>query len=140
MRTPAYRRLLLAAMISAAPVQAQAVPDQLRPTLVFFDWGKPEINGDAAALLDAVAAAHAQRPNARLLLSGHSDRSGPPAHNLRSGKRRADAVRDYLAARGVPSAAMSTTSFGEERPIIATEDGVREAQNRRVEIRFGTAE
>ena len=51
-----------------------------------------------------------------------------------SGRERAEAVAAYLAARGVPRAAMTIVSHGEARPLIATEDGVREPQNRRVEI------
>jgi outer membrane protein OmpA-like peptidoglycan-associated protein len=53
---------------------------------------------------------------------------------LRSAKKRAEAVHAYLVSRGVPSAAMTVTSYGESRPLIVTADGVREPQNRRVEV------
>ena len=102
--------------------------------IVFFAWDRPIIDGDAAAQLDVVAAAFERSPNARINLSGHADRSGPGAPNLRSGRQRADAVHAYLASRGVPGAAMSVMSYGETRPLIATADGVREPQNRRVEV------
>jgi opacity protein-like surface antigen len=52
-------------------------------------------------------------------------------------QRRADAVKSYLAGKGVPDAAMSTEAFGESKPLVDTADGVREPQNRRVEITFG---
>ena len=106
------------------------------PVFVFFDWDKPAVGSDAAAALDTVAATYRQYPGARLVLSGHADRSGGAAHNRRSAQLRAEAVRAYLAERGVPAAAMSAASYGEERPLIPTADGVREPQNRRVEIRF----
>lgn len=102
--------------------------------IVFFAWDRPIIDGDAAARLDAVAAAFQRSPNARINLSGHADRSGPGAPNVRSGRQRAEAVQAYLASRGVPGAAMHVMSFGETRPLIATADGVREPQNRRVEV------
>jgi OOP family OmpA-OmpF porin len=56
------------------------------------------------------------------------------ATNRVAGLRRAEAVRAELEKRGVPRNAMSVASFGEERPLVPTEDGVREVQNRRVEI------
>ncbi|MEO1169772.1 MAG: flagellar motor protein MotB, partial [Pseudomonadota bacterium] len=45
--------------------------------------------------------------------------------------------RSYLASRGVPDGAMSSEAFGESRPLVDTADGVREQQNRRVEITYG---
>jgi OOP family OmpA-OmpF porin len=104
--------------------------------LVFFDWGKSAVTRDSAAALDTVAATFRQTGGGRIMLSGHSDRSGPPAANRRSAHRRVEAVRSYLARHGVPEAAIVTSAFGEEVPIVSTEDGVREAQNRRVEIRL----
>lgn len=105
------------------------------PTLLFFDWGKSELSGDAKASLDKVAERYRQaaRP---MTIDGHSDRSGADASNLASSRRRARIVRDYLVDRGVPDSAMSVRAYGETWPIIATADGVREVQNRRVEIRW----
>ena len=64
------------------------------------------------------------------------DRSGSAAVNRRKGLERARMVRGELEKRGVPRNAMRIASFGEERPLVATEDGVREVQNRRVVIAF----
>ncbi len=115
-----------------APAGAAQAP---APFLIFFDWAKPEPTRDAAAILDAVAAAY--RENPRLLqLAGHSDRSGGEAVNRRSSRHRAEAVRAELVDRGIPRDRLSVVAHGEDRPIVATADGVREAQNRRVEIRF----
>jgi OOP family OmpA-OmpF porin len=69
-----------------------------------------------------------------LQLSGHTDRSGSVVANRAAGLRRAEAVRAELEKRGIPRNAMAVSSFGEERPLVLTEDGVREIQNRRVEI------
>ena len=52
-------------------------------------------------------------------------------------QERADAVRAYLIARGIPKANIVTHAFGESQPLIETKDGVKEPQNRRVEINFG---
>ena len=108
------------------------------PTYLFFDWGKGELSSDATAILDGVAAQYLAAPGA-MLIDGHSDRSGPAGPNVSSSRKRAEQARDYLAAHGVPASAMRVRAYGEAAPIIATEDGVREVQNRRVEIRFVAA-
>jgi len=117
-----------------ARLQGAAPPSRGERVIVFFAWDRPIIDGDSAARLDEMAAAIRRSPNVSLVVSGHADRSGPAAPNLRSGRERADAVAAYLAARGVQSAAMRVVSLGETRPLVATDDGVREPQNRRVEI------
>ena len=52
-------------------------------------------------------------------------------------QRRADAVKAYLTARGIGGDKISTEAFGESRPRVDTADGVRELQNRRVEVTYG---
>ena len=132
--------LLALTLIAATSGQGQAQPqDAAAPlgderVIIFFAWDQPVIDGDAAARLDSIAASFSRSSSARLKLAGHADRSGPPAPNLRSGRIRAEAVQAYLAARGVPGTAMSIVSHGESQPLIPTADGVREPQNRRVEI------
>jgi outer membrane protein OmpA-like peptidoglycan-associated protein len=104
--------------------------------MVFFDWGKPELRSDDQSVLDQVAAAYRARPGERLLLTGHTDRSGRAAVNRAAGLKRAQSIRVELERRGIPRSAMNINSFGEERPLVPTEDGVREVQNRRVVIEF----
>ena len=101
---------------------------------VFFDWDKAEISRDSEATLDTFAEGFRANPG-QLVVTGHSDRSGPAGANRIASRNRAQLVADYLAAKGVPRSAMTIEGRGEETPLIATEDGVREVQNRRVEIR-----
>ena len=122
----------LVALVAAGAQEQSAAPGV---RYVFFDWGKSELSRDAQAELDKVAADYAASPRA-LTLDGHSDRSGPEGTNLKGSRARALLVRDYLAGKGVPAAAMTVRAYGETAPIIPTADGVREVQNRRVEIRF----
>ena len=106
------------------------------PVMVFFDWSKPDVRSDDRAVLDQVANAYRSRPGAHLRLAGHTDRSGSAAVNRAAGLKRARMVRAELEKRGIPRNAMSIASFGEDRPLVPTEDGVREVQNRRVVIAF----
>jgi OOP family OmpA-OmpF porin len=124
--------LILASLVSSAQLSGSASGTYM----VFFDWGKPDLNRDAEATLEEVATVYVQTRPSRVLVIGHSDRSGPGAANLRASRRRAEAVRDHLADRGVPRVVMTVEALGESQPIVATEDGVREGQNRRVEIVF----
>jgi outer membrane protein OmpA-like peptidoglycan-associated protein len=119
-----------------ANAHGQSAPSTPAPFMIFFDWNKGEIRRDDAAVLDRVAETWQARPGASLRLSGHTDRSGNAAANRLAGMRRAETVRQELERRGVPRNAIKLISFGEERPLVPTEDGVREVQNRRVEIDF----
>ena len=122
---------------SSIPV-TQRCPDRVvGPFIVFFDWDKDEITPQAAAILDNAAQAYQTTGSARVSLAGHADRSGSDAYNVGLSQRRANNVRAYLSGRGVPDGSITTEAFGESRPLVDTADGVREPQNRRVEITFG---
>ena len=69
--------------------------------------------------------------------SARRDRSGPADYNVGLSQRRANNTRAYLAGHGIPDGVMTTEAFGESRPLVETADGVREPQNRRVEVTFG---
>jgi len=120
----------------AAPPPPPA-PVAVGPFIVFFDWDRSDITPQAAAILDNAASAYQQTGQAQVVLAGHADRSGSAQYNVGLSQRRADAVRSYLAGRGVPDGAITSEAFGESRPLVETADGVREPQNRRVEITFG---
>lgn len=126
--------LFLSAIFFGSLVSAQSTGDS-SPTMLFFDWGKAEVSRDSAGTLDALIATLGASPAARLTLESHSDRSGPAAANRLSALRRAEAVRDYLVARGISAGAIAIRVMGEDQPLIPTADGVREPQNRRVDVR-----
>ncbi len=109
------------------------------PFLVFFDWDKSMITAEAAQILDRAAEQYAATGQTSVALAGHADKSGKDDYNVKLSQRRADAVKAYLATKGVPDGVMTTEAFGESRPLVDTADGVREPQNRRVEITFGGA-
>jgi outer membrane protein OmpA-like peptidoglycan-associated protein len=118
-----------------APIVAQAAtPAPARTFLVFFDFDRADLTDRARAII-AEAAQNAQRSgSARIEVAGHADRSGTPQYNQRLSERRAQVVAAELERRGVARSAMIIQAFGESRPLVPTADGVREPQNRRVEI------
>ncbi len=109
------------------------------PFLVFFDWDRSAITAEAASILDRAAEQFAATGQTSVQLAGHADKSGKDDYNVALSQRRADAVKAYLATKGVPDSAIATEAFGEARPLVDTADGVREPQNRRVEITFSGA-
>ena len=116
----------------SAPV-AQA-PAPARSYLVFFDFNRADLN-DRARQIIGEAAQNAQRGGTtRIEVSGHADRSGTPQYNQRLSEQRAQAVAAELERRGIARDQMAIQAFGESRPLVPTADGVREPQNRRVEI------
>ncbi|MEG3181973.1 OmpA family protein [Sphingomonas sp. LT1P40] len=107
------------------------------PYIVFFEWDKSDITPEAAGILDNAISAYQSCGNAQVMLAGHADKSGAASYNVGLSQRRADSVRSYLSGRGIPDGVIASEAFGESRPRVETADGVRELQNRRVEIMYG---
>ena len=102
--------------------------------MVFFDWDRSNLSAQALSTIQQAANAFKTRGNARITATGHADRSGPEDYNMALSLRRANAVKDALVRDGVPATAISVIGKGETQPLVQTADGVREPQNRRVEI------
>lgn len=113
------------------PVQPEPM---LTNFLVFFDFDKATLTPDGQAILDEVAAMAKKGQSVRVDLVGHADRAGPEGYNMRLSLARANAVKAYLANKGLAQNAVAVRGKGETAPLVSTADGVREPQNRRVEI------
>ncbi|NCP25336.1 MAG: OmpA family protein, partial [Erythrobacter sp.] len=107
------------------------------PYIVFFDFDNSDISPEASTILNNAVTAYANCGMARVMLAGHTDTSGSAQYNMGLAQRRNDAVRSYMTGRGVPSGQITGEAFGETQPRVPTADGVREAQNRRVEVTYG---
>jgi outer membrane protein OmpA-like peptidoglycan-associated protein len=116
-----------------APVAAPA-PAPARTYLVFFDWDKADLNDRARQIIAEAAQNSTRVQYTRIEVSGHADHTGGAEYNMRLSRRRADNVAGELVRLGVPKAAISIQAFGFTRPLVPTAAGVREPQNRRVEI------
>jgi opacity protein-like surface antigen len=112
------------------PPAAAAAPSYM----VFFDWDRSNLSAQALNTIKQAANAFKTKGNARITATGHTDRSGPENYNMALSLRRANAVKDALVREGVPAPAIAVIGRGEANPLVPTADGVREPQNRRVEI------
>lgn len=107
------------------------------PAIVYFGWDEDTLTDRARQTLDGVIANYRAGGSPAVVLAGHADRSGAASYNVGLSQRRANRVRDYLTAGGIGGGSMTTQAFGETRPAVDTADGVREPDNRRVEITYG---
>jgi peptidoglycan-associated lipoprotein len=98
---------------------------------VRFDFDKSELTEDGRRTSQAVADYMKKNPKAKLLIEGHCDERGTAEYNLALGERRATAVMTYLVSLGVPKAALSTVSFGKEKPLDPGHNDGAWAKNRR---------
>lgn len=110
---------------------------KIGPYIVFFDWAKSDVTPEAATILDSAIAAYSHCGHAQIRLAGYTDRAGGATGNVRLSARRNASVQDYLTSHGVPVGAFTSQALGETMPRVPTADGVREPQNRRVEITYG---
>jgi outer membrane protein OmpA-like peptidoglycan-associated protein len=105
--------------------------------LVFFAWDQATLTPVALTVLDQVQSDFMGGKPARVVIAGHADRSGPKAYNQALSEHRARSVARALGERDIPASTMVIEGYGESQPRVPTDDGVREPQNRRVEIVFG---
>ena len=97
---------------------------------VFFATDSSTLTGDDRATLDRQSAWLARYPQVSIQIAGNCDERGTTEYNLALGQRRANAARDYLVARGVSSARITTISYGKERPTALGSDDQAYSQNR----------
>ncbi len=103
---------------------------------ILFDVDKSVIKPSEAMKLDQLASVFMGYPENIVLLEGHTDSDGSDAYNQQLSERRAASIENYLRAKNLNIASLSSLGYGEARPVSsnATPDG--KAQNRRVEIKI----
>ena len=113
----------------AAPAQAPA-----RSYLVFFDWDKATLTDRARQIIKEAADNSTHVQYTRIEVNGYTDTSGTQQYNMGLSIRRAKSVQAELIKDGVPANAITIQGFGDTHLLVPTGPGVREPQNRRVEI------
>jgi outer membrane protein OmpA-like peptidoglycan-associated protein len=116
---------------AAAPPPAPEAP---RDFIVFFGFNQSNLTDEALGVVQQAAEAAKTYGSASITLVGHADRSGSNAYNNALSLKRAGSVKAALVKDGIADTAVSMVGKGEEDPLVPTADGVREPQNRRVQI------
>ncbi len=128
--------LLLATTAALAQQQSGTLMAQGEPGrfVVYFALGKSTLDARALATISDAVQEYQRTGSARISVRGHTDTSGSAAFNQALSERREQAVADELIRLGVPADAITGEALGETQLAIPTADGVREAENRRVDI------
>ncbi|HUA76632.1 MAG TPA: OmpA family protein [Acetobacteraceae bacterium] len=116
-----------------APVAAPA-PAPARTYLVFFDWDRYDLTDRAKEIIAEAAQNSTKVQYTKIQVNGYTDTSGTPQYNMGLSIRRAESVKAQLITDGVPANAIAIMGYGETHLLVPTGPGVREPQNRRVEI------
>lgn len=106
------------------------------PSGINFAYDSAEVQPRFRQTLDQVAGTLAEYDRTYLDVYGHTDSTGSDAYNQNLSERRARAVADYLAGRGVQPVRIGTRGYGETQPIASNDTPDGQAANRRVEIKI----
>jgi OmpA-OmpF porin, OOP family len=119
---------------ASAETCQQAFSALMRTNYIEFDTGSAAIAPISRTLLDNLATVARRCDQYKIAISGHTDDTGDAAANLALSRARADAVRNYLAGRGVAPERLDPAGYGATRPRAPNTNAANRARNRRIEF------
>ena len=119
---------------SPAPVATAPVAPPPSDYTVYFDLDSWTLTAEDLAVITNVINTARAGGQSHITIVGHTDTSGSAGYNKRLSVRRAKAVAGELVRDGVPQSVINIQGFGDTHLLVSTGPGVREPQNRRVEI------
>jgi len=122
------------AALVRVPVVAPAPAQVPKSYLVFFDFDKSDLTPEAVAIVGQAASNAGPAKVTEIQVTGHTDTVGSDAYNMRLSRRRAESVAARLEDDGIPSSEIAIIAKGKRDLLVPTGDGVKEPQNRRVQI------
>lgn len=136
----AKKQAMEQATVGTGVAVTQTADNQLKlniPSDISFDVNRADIKPNLRPILDQFASGLQGQPNTEVRIIGHTDSTGSDALNDRLSLQRAQATRDYLAARGVDPRRVVIAGRGEHEPVADNTTEAGRARNRRVEIFLG---
>ncbi len=110
------------------------IPAVITLSGVTFEVNTANLRPESRSVLNEMATQLKANPTVKVEVAGHTDNTGEAAYNLDLSQRRAEAVRDYLIAQGVPAAQLTARGYGETSPVADNSTRAGRQQNRRVEL------
>ena len=107
-----------------------------KTVLIFFEWDRADLTARSRAIVADAARYGGSVTYAHIDVDGHNDTSQPEDYSVAISERRARTVAAELVRDGIPQNAIVMHAYGSTKPMVPTGPGVREPQNRRVEIVF----
>jgi iron complex outermembrane receptor protein len=122
------------AVYTPPPAQPPAPPPVAHNYMVFFDFNKSDLTPQATEIVDTAAKNAEATHVTQITCTGHTDTVGSDAYNMRLSRRRAESVAAELEKQGIASSEIEIVAKGKHDLLVPTGDGVKEPQNRRVQI------
>ena len=120
-------------MLHDAIVQVTNVPTAFDK--IEFEFDSSKLTAESKTTLDQIASILLNNKYwSKLTVKGHTDNVGPDAYNKTLSEKRADAVKAYLAGKGLDASAITTAGYGESQPITSNNTAAGRKSNRRVEF------
>lgn len=134
----AARQQADAAQRQLADMQAKQTDRGMVLTLgdVLFDTAKSTLKPGADSIMDRVAAFMKSNDGTKVIVEGHTDSRGSAEYNQQLSERRAEAVADALAFRGIDRSRVEPVGRGKELPVASNDTQAGRQQNRRVDLVF----
>lgn len=105
-----------------------------------FDYKSVTLTADSKKALDEFIVMLKQQKDLKLVIEGHTSKDGNPNNHMVMSQVRANSVRNYLIAKGIPASRLKAVGFGSSRPVINGNAPQQLARNRRVELKLTNAE
>ena len=126
--------------VAAAPGIVPGSEEDLKTNVgdrVFFDFDRSGLRADGKDVLDRQSAWLGKYGSVNVQISGNCDDRGTEEYNIALGQHRANAARDYLVAKGVAAARITTISYGKDRPVAVgdNEDSWKQNRNAITEVK-----
>lgn len=124
--------------VDVQPIELTPIADNATIPLnnIFFNFDDASLRSESFPELNRIVALMAERKAMQVEIGGHTDSLGPDAYNMKLSERRANTVTQYLVDKGVDASRITTTWFGETKPVDTTNTKVGNRKNRRVEFKI----
>jgi peptidoglycan-associated lipoprotein len=124
--------------VATAPANVDEAVDQMVYNFnrVHFEYDSSALDDASKKSLTANCQIMQKFPSVTVEVQGHADERGTVEYNLALGQRRAESVRTWMTAMGVPPTRVRTVSYGEEVPVATGHTETAWSQNRRAEFRI----
>jgi outer membrane protein OmpA-like peptidoglycan-associated protein len=121
---------------NGCPIIPKEIPVKIKyeSTSVKFNSSSNKLTNDSRQSLNDIASIMQGNPQLHLTISGYTDSTGRPAHNLSLSRQRAEVVKSYLVGKGITADRITTIGYGQLRPVADNNTEEGKALNRRVEF------
>src|SRR6218665_1339274 len=103
---------------------------------ILFNSGKATFQQQTFPVLQSIVAILKEYPSSKFSIEGHTDSDGSDKLNQTLSENRAAAVKNYLTENGIAADRLTSTGFGESKPIDSNKTKKGKANNRRVEVKL----